>query len=104
MAGAYYGVPGGAVTYFGSKFAAGGGGANPYSPYTSGDGIGGSSGCTGDSRNANFRAFTAPGAGVNSTGTGGGGGCGWVDVVNQNTSATGGASGGNGVVILKYVG
>lgn len=104
VAGAYYGVPGGAVTYFGSKFAAGGGGANPYSPYTSGDGLGGASGCTGDSRVNNFRAFTAPGAGMASTGTGGGGGNGWSDVVNQSTSATGGASGGSGVVILKYVG
>jgi hypothetical protein len=101
---AYYGVPGGAVTYFGSKYAAGGGGANPYSPYTSGDGLGGASGSAGDSRVDNFRPFTLPGAGANGTGTGGGGGCGWVSIINSNSQNTPGASGGNGVVILKYVG
>lgn len=101
---AYYGVPGAAVTYFGSKYAAGGGGGNPYSAYTSGDGIGGAAGHAGDSRVANFVPFETPTAGFNGTGTGGGGGCGWVDRVNGNYTTTGGASGGNGVVVLKYVG
>jgi hypothetical protein len=103
---AYYGIPGGAVTYFGSKYGAGGGGGNPYSTYDSGDGIGGAAGCAGDSRAGSFRNRQNPGAGTNGTGTGGGGGYGIVDIVNSTNSNTNvsGASGGNGVVVLKYVG
>ena len=103
---AYYGIPGGAVTYFGSKYGAGGGGGNPYSTYDSGDGIGGAAGCAGDSRVNSFRNRQNPGAGTNGTGTGGGGGYGIIDIVNSTNSNTNvaGAAGGNGVVVLKYVG
>jgi large repetitive protein len=98
---AYYGVPGNAVTYFGSKYAAGGAGANPYSSYAA-DGIGGGSG--NPAHNGYSRPNqTTPTAGTNGTGSGGGAGCGLASIHNSNVSAQNGAAGGNGVVVLRYV-
>jgi hypothetical protein len=97
-----YGQPGNAVTYFGSKYAAGGAGANPYSSYAA-DGIGGGAGMP--AHNGYSRPnHTPPNSGTNGTGSGGGGGSGWASVQNTNGSAQNGAAGGNGVVVLRYVG
>lgn len=95
-----YGSPYGPVTYFGSSFAAGGAAGSPYANY--GISPGGAGGHAGDTRTTSFSNPERASSGTNGTGSGGGGETSYNNVNVSTYTARSGASGGNGVVIVRY--